>query len=80
MRWALQQDAGPGQDAADGPEAACSIGTAGREGGPMHILALSLFVAIVVCVALLLGFWLLTITPLGRRIEEHERLHGPPSN
>jgi hypothetical protein len=45
----------------------------------MHILALSILVAMVVCVALLLGLWLFTITPLGRRIEEHERLHGPPA-
>lgn len=46
----------------------------------MHILALSIFIATVAFVVLLLGFWLLTITPLGRRIEEHERLHWPPTS
>jgi branched-subunit amino acid ABC-type transport system permease component len=39
----------------------------------MHVLLVSLLVALVVCVLLLGAFWLFTISPLGRRIEARER-------
>jgi hypothetical protein len=43
----------------------------------MHIVVLSVLVAIVVCALLLAGVGLFAATPPGRRIEEHERRHGP---
>jgi branched-subunit amino acid ABC-type transport system permease component len=43
----------------------------------MHVLVLSLFVALVACVLLLGAFWLFTITPLGRRIEGSRRSRRP---
>ena len=43
----------------------------------MHIVVLSIIVAIAVCVLLLAGFALFALTPPGRRIEEHERRDGP---
>ena len=36
-----------------------------------------LLVAAVVCVALLAAFWLFTLTPFARRIEENERRRTP---
>jgi len=45
----------------------------------MHVLVLSLLVALLVCVLLLAAFALFTITPLARRIErgEHPRTLRP---
>jgi hypothetical protein len=43
----------------------------------MHILMTSLMVALVVCVLLFAAFWLFTLTPVGRRIEEAERRSRP---
>jgi len=38
---------------------------------------LILMVALLVCAFLLVIFWLFTLTPLARRIEDHERRHNP---
>jgi hypothetical protein len=43
----------------------------------MHIVVLSVIVAIAVCALLLAGLGLFAMTPPGRRIEEHERRGGP---
>jgi hypothetical protein len=43
---------------------------------PMHIVILSVVVAIVVCVLLLAGLGLFARTPHGREIEERERRDG----
>ena len=40
-------------------------------------IVVSLLVAAVVCVALLVGFWLFTLTPFGRRFEQDEQRHRP---
>jgi type II secretory pathway component PulM len=48
-----------------------------EEGGRMHILVISLTVAFVVCLLLLAAFWLFTLTPLARRIEQADRRHSP---
>jgi len=42
----------------------------------MMIVA-SILVATALCVAVLVGFWLFTLTPTGRRIGEHEHPHTP---
>ena len=43
----------------------------------MHIVMISLTVAIAVCVLLLAAFGAFTLTPLARRIQEEERRHRP---
>ena len=49
----------------------------GREDDRMHIVMLSLMVALVVCVLLLVAFALFTLTPFARRIQENEQRHHP---
>ena len=58
---------------AGGPSAIMTVKKEKR----MSIMAFSLVVAMLVCVLLLFVFWLFTISPLGRRIEENERRRGP---
>jgi len=43
----------------------------------MHIVMLSLMVALAVCVLLLVAFALFTLTPFARRIQENEQRHRP---
>ena len=43
----------------------------------MHIVMLSLMLALVVCVLLLAAFWAFTLTPLARRIQAEERGRRP---
>jgi hypothetical protein len=45
----------------------------GTKGGSMHIVVLSLVVAIFVCALVLAAFGVFTTTSLARRIEERER-------
>jgi hypothetical protein len=46
----------------------------------MHILMLSLLVALAACIVLLGAFAAFTKTPLGRRIEQEERQRRPRLN
>ena len=46
----------------------------------MHIVAISLTVALVVCLLLLVAFWLFTLTPLARRIEQAETGYRPQTH
>jgi hypothetical protein len=49
-----------------------------QEGNSMHVVTISLAVAFVVCVLLLVGFWLFTLTPFARRIvEQAEHRYTP---
>jgi hypothetical protein len=43
----------------------------------MHIAIASLLVALIVCLLLLVAFWLFTTTPLARRIAENDRRRAP---
>jgi hypothetical protein len=49
----------------------------GRKEGRMHIVMLSLMVALAVCVLLLVAFALFTLTPFARRIQQNEQRHRP---
>ena len=51
------------------PDRSPSSTMTGRKEDTMHVLVLSLLVALLVCVLLLAAFALFTITPLARRIE-----------